>query len=500
MNSIKKKNIVSIILYMLLMLFTIVYFYKNNVINGNIKYFILLAFIVVELLMFIIVRKYKDKLSIEKLFLLLIIPFSIMYMVFIPIGRVPDEGGHLYRAYEISNGHLVSDLDEKNQGGRNTPIEYIELFDTKYDRISYKDEIDDIQSERNTEMYFSVFANTSLYSFVCYLPQTIGIFIGRVLNLKPLFVAYMGRFTNIAINISIIYLAIKLIPKKKELLLFISLMPMFLQELISLSPDGFTNALSMLLLSLVLYFRNRDKLISNKEVALLGLVCMILSQCKIVYIPLCLSIFMIPYTKFGNKKNKYLKIGLVLLLTVSLNIIWLSISSKYLMEFNEGVNSSEQLKYILTNPLNYIVAILRTIKMYYSLLIKNVIGGSLCYFDVNISTIWIAIYYFIIFMTSIFDDEKIEKINIFLILFIVLSIVGLIFTSLYIQWNPYQNTFVDGVQGRYFIPLLAYLLYIININKKKIINVKKKYLYDAFISIIIFINIYVCIALFMAHL
>ena len=32
----------------------------------------------------------------------------------------------------------------------------------------------------------------------------------------------------------------------------------------------------------------------------------------------------------------------------------------------------------------------------------------------------------------------------------------LIYTSLYVQWTPLKYNIVNGIQGRYFIPLLAY--------------------------------------------
>ena len=41
---------------------------------------------------------------------------------------------------------------------------------------------------------------------------------------------------------------------------------------------------------------------------------------------------------------------------------------------------------------------------------------------------------------------------------IFLAGFALMLTSLYIQWTPYMADTVQGVQGRYFIPLLLYLL------------------------------------------
>ena len=45
-----------------------------------------------------------------------------------------------------------------------------------------------------------------------------------------------------------------------------------------------------------------------------------------------------------------------------------------------------------------------------------------------------------------------------IILLITAAIIGLIFTSLYIQWTRPEDTAIRGVQGRYFLPILPLLI------------------------------------------
>jgi uncharacterized membrane protein len=501
MSSLKKffeSNIFKIFFLSFFVCITILCFYHKNVISNNYQFLVLGIILLFEIALFKVLDAFNNKVPLYKLYLMLIIPIGLLYMLSIPVGRVPDESGHFFRAYEISEGHLVSDFNGE-YGGRNLPISLIKLFDSTGDHISYSDELNDLnQNIDKKQKDFAVFSNTSLYSFVCYLPQTIGVFVGRVLNLNPLIIAYLGRITNFIICICILAVAIKIFPGNKKLIFFISFMPMFLQELVSLSPDAITNSLSILLLSYVLYLKNNKSKINNKELVLLSIICIILSQCKIVYLPLCLSVFMIPFDKFNSKRDKYIKIGIIAFLTVALNLIWLSISSKFLIEYNEGVNSAKQVMHIFKNPLNYIIVLFRTIKTYGILYLKNIVGQSLCYFDVNISIIIAIIYYIIMIINGVFNNIKLELKNRLLSLFIVLSTLVLIFTSLYVQWTPVNNPIIDGVQGRYLIPLLIFGFSIFNFKKninsfKSIINYYSSYL-------IIAINIYVVITLFIYHL
>ena len=50
--------------------------------------------------------------NMEKLFLVFAIPIGIIYMIAFPIGSVPDEKEHFFRAYEISLGYITSDKNE----------------------------------------------------------------------------------------------------------------------------------------------------------------------------------------------------------------------------------------------------------------------------------------------------------------------------------------------------------------------------------------------------
>ena len=55
-----------------------------------------------------------------------------------------------------------------------------------------------------------------------------------------------------------------------------------------------------------------------------------------------------------------------------------------------------------------------------------------------------------------------------ILLGIVIVITLLIFTSLYIQWSDTKLAYIDGVQGRYFLPILPLILLLISSMKIKI--------------------------------
>ena len=77
--------------------------------------------------------------------------------------------------------------------------------------------------------------------------------------------------------------------------------------------------------------------------------------------------------------------------------------------------------------------------------------------------------------------------------FIAFSVIILIFTSLYVQWTPFRNPVINGVQGRYFIPILLIILLVLKPNKIKfdlMDNEKYGVLFMAMINIYSLVTIF----------
>ena len=393
---------------------------------------------------------------------------------------------------------MISDKGENGGGGRDLPEEINSIFEYGH-VIKYSDEISTIDKKASDNNKFYYFPNTSLYAFVCYLPQSIGIFIGRVLNLPIVVTGYLGRLFNFLVFVLLFYYAIKLLPFKKNLLILFAFMPMVFQEAISLAPDALTNGIAFLLISYILYIKyDKKKRIQREDLLRISAITIIMSLCKIVYLPICLILFLLPENKFKNKKEKYKFIFTIAGITVLINMVWLAISSSYLNEIKEGVNPSGQVLHILSRPISYINTIFYTIYLNFDLLLFNTIGSSLCYFDVNLSLLYPFVYLFVIIYYLIIDnDKRIDVKDKYLPIFIIISTALLIFTSLYIQWTPLGLYFIDGAQGRYFIPLVLLLAVIFNSDKFALKKDDNKSILNI---MIIIINVYAIIELVFFHI
>lgn len=437
--------------------------------------FLIFGSVILEIIFLLLISR-LEKASIEKKFLYLFLIIGFMYLFAFPINQTPDEGAHVFRAYEVSLGHLSSTVNDRNQVGRDLPSGVAKVLGND----NYKKVGANLKIKSNSKREFVTFDNTSLYSFICYIPQAIGIFISRLITNKVLIQLYVGRIFNFLCFTLLYYFAIKILPTKKEFLFFMAFLPITIQEAISLAPDCLTISASVFLFSYVMYLRQNKNKINKRQLCLLSLICIIISQCKIVYLPICLLVFLLPKEKFKSKKMKYITIFTIAGLVIVLNLAWLYVASSFLQISSSG-KSANQINYILSNPLRYLFVCGDTFYQSFQTWLYQSLGNYLGWFNIFVPDIYILGNLFI-FLSIIFSYDK----NIclgyrdkLLLFFVYFCTVALIFTSLYVQWTAYKASSISGIQGRYFQPIMLLLPFLFsNINFKIQKNVLERYFYS----------------------
>ncbi|MBR3660485.1 MAG: DUF2142 domain-containing protein [Bacilli bacterium] len=491
----KKYNLIIYIIFCLIFMTINILFLFNKMphyitleFNKTVRFILLMIMMLFEItfssLVYIL---YKKKNAFEKLFLIVALSLGLLLLVLIPVGKVPDEYSHFGRAYDISMGNLMA-----SEKGSDMPIEIATSVISEQEYGNYSEIIKKITTENSGQTSHYVFLNTAVYNFICYIPQTIGIIVGKVFNAPVLLDAYLGRITNFICWITLLYFSIKFIPFAKKYLILISLLPITLQEAVSLSPDALTFASCVFLISYTLYLANTKREFVIKDYVILSVMCIIVSLCKIVYMPVCLILFILPKEKFKSLKDKNIKILSLALIVITLNLSWLKIASGFLIETHPGVNPVLQKNWVLSHPFSYLKVLIMSIYTNYHFYLSSMMGQSLELLSVDVTGFYPKISLFGLIILTILDrftDIFIKFKDKILFLFIVISIIVLIFTSLYIQWTPVKYPVVDGVQGRYFLPLLCLIPLIFYNSKKRL----KTYDFN-------YLNIYVLVYSIFANL
>ena len=447
----------------LFMLAVILFYVRYTLGSGKVAAEIMGLFFLAFLLLNIVVM-YRA--PVHQVYLFLAILIGGLFFIAIPAGMVSDEYHHFFRAFAISQGHLIaSQIDDTGAGGNYLPAN---LLPYSADAASYAECFRSLSSEMDKgNLVAYTFTNTALYSPVNYLPQLMGILIANLFTAKPLVLIYCGRFTNFIVCTALVYFAIKKIPVGKILIFAVAFMPMFVQEAVSLSPDGFTNSLSLCLVAYTVSLCCGEGKVRRADSVVLLILCLLLSFCKIVYLPICFIILMIPADQFVSIRRFVYQKAAILAGCVLCNFSGLLISTRYnlsTLKADSEVNGAEQIRTILFHPLFYIQVIVSTVIHETGDWLSTMIGSDLGWTNICIAS-FTYVLYGILMLGLLFSQRRpqlkkqqfLKPRDLILIGLIVLAAFGLIMTSLYIQWTAVGAGTVSGMQGRYLIPLLPFI-------------------------------------------
>lgn len=444
------------------------------------KFLIYCIFCLVCILLSIIVWiliKYmmKEKKEIHKCFLTVAIVIGSIHLLLIPFYSGADELGHFCRIYEISKGNFLTPVNENGDTCNELPSSIKKLYEEHNGHFLYSNVYKSLftkLNENDTEIYKNYYISISLYAPIQYFPQTIGAYIARKLNFNIYFVGMFARITGFIFWLIISTKILKIIPIKKTFFMLLMLSPIFIGYATTLSGDMMLNSMVALLISKVYYFRYTKEKINKKNIIILAMISFVIALCKVVYIPVVLCLLFIPKECFNDKKRYYIIILLITLISLLLAFSWYIYSSNnYLNNFYS--NSKLQKNFVIKHPIYYLIVLNRTL-IHYS--IVYITHSS----QVEIFPI-ISILLWVIVLLSNYNSENKEIKNFvlfekFVFIFIVLSNVFLIGTAIYIQFTAMTasvgNSLVEGIQMRYFLPVI--ILSSLFINKKKVLVEDKK--------------------------
>lgn len=437
------------------------------------------------------ISKIKEiKIKKEILFLGVSLVIGIIF-VFINAPQIRyDEHAHFWRAYEIASGNIISKTTNK------LPESVIELF--KRDDGSYpnkefnyqtiKEKINEPLNEKKS-IAFPVGATGSLTP-ISYIPQVIGVLIGRILNLSPMIILWLARIINLLCYIALVFLAIKIMPfeRWKTIIMIIALFPMSMNLATTVSPDTIIIGSTLLAISYVYYLKVVAEKITLKNIILLGILFMIPTVCKIVYFPLCFLIFILPKEKFENKVKRILYYVLTILIVFGTYLSLNKLVSEGDYAIAIRTNMTEQILFTISDLSRDCITAINTFYSESSLYFFEMIGG---WNTINI----VSVVIFIILLLAMFDEEKEvkqyvldKKEKIIFIIIISIEILGVI-AAMYLGWTQAKQTVVEGIQGRYLLPVIPLICMLAS--KKKIdCKMKNKEIKFLMVLIVVYMIIF----------
>ncbi|MBS4760003.1 MAG: DUF2142 domain-containing protein [Clostridium sp.] len=407
---------------------------------------------------------------IENYFLIFSLLFGLFLIIFTPPLQSPDEPAHFSRAYSISEGHILA-KKLNNVSGDFVPASLLN-FENELGYLTFKTNkrisFEKIRESsgiivHKSDKVFSDQKYQALYSPLAYFPQSIGIFFAKYFTDSVYWLLFFSKLAMLAFYTIMGYFSIKSIPFLKSLLFLILLMPMSLSMGASVSADGILICLSVFYFSKILQYTYSNDNISFKQYLLMMFLAFCLAMVKQSFF-LTLFLLFIPLSKFNNLKfirifnNNIFKVLILLIPAFIGALIWSKLSYNLFVPLNNS-NPEIQIQFILSHPFVYLKTLYSTLYLNFIILLYETVG-ILGWLDVFLFPVTYWIYWLFLVLNIFFCNSA--ECRVFSSLFQRILLFGLVLfniifisTIIYVSWiQPYVISPFEGLQGRYFIPLL----------------------------------------------
>ena len=334
---------------------------------------------------------------------------------------------------------------------------------------------------------------TTVFGRVGYLFSALGWFLCRIFGGSFSACIYFSNLCNLLGYVLLTALAVRLCKIGKKAMLFIGLMPVCFVLATAFSYDAFVNAFLMLGYALFTREYTEPGKLNKKRMALTIAVLAIGVIPKAVYFPILFLPACLPKEKFESKKERGVFFGILLLVALALAATFVlptllsggGGSDLYSDPRRSAANTYEQLMLLLHHPIKYA-----------KLLITNIFSWQLpYYFGTKVwgnfaysgkytgSGLWLIpsmLSFLAITQGSTetnaddfeIDDQgkrvyRLKNMKTFKIAGVIVAFLSecLVWTALYLAFNPVGAERIAGVQGRYLIPF-AWLMMMLFYNHK----------------------------------
>lgn len=409
------------------------------------------------------------------LFPALLVPcclFILLLTAVTPPLEVPDEMQHFYRAYQIGDGAAPGRV-QGGAAGADLPIALAEMtqhfLGTKEihaarplrpqpwsDTIGYRNV--PLQPEQRE---FTSFGSQIIYSPLGYLPQASGIWLGRLVGSGPLGLLYAARLANALVALTIIIFAIRLLPSGRAAIAATAFLPMAAYEIASASADGQVIAFAILYTAIAVKGLRAGQWTLPDIVAALA-AGLIVTTVKLPYLPLVLIGLPALLTSPRRTSTIAFAIGIPAVCGLA-SLAWLHHVAPLVLVTQPDLpatNAAEQLAYLHEHPVAIIRVALNTL-LHSKFLLTSMIG-NLGWLTVPLPSLGILIGLGSLLCAAICRPSPSfmsPLLNTAWALLLFAASVALTGVALYLTWTPVGFPNVQGLQGRYLLPMLPILLF-----------------------------------------
>jgi hypothetical protein len=392
-----------------------------------------------------------------------------VFLLINPPLQSADESGHLIRAWLLSDGQWMPDIVDGVAAGR-FPKD-LRLAGPDLGNTSNRLDPRLLAQWREIRIDASAlttkkFQGVGIHSTVPYIPQAIGLWIARWFTDYAVAFIHAGRLANAIICGGLVWLAIRLAGRFGWAFLAVALLPQFLHQLSSLSADALTNAMAFLGAAIIFHWREtkHGPIPGWQQAGYVGVVTL-LAWCKSVYFGWPILLLLVPTERFGSARRRVTLFVVAAGLAFGSFLLWSQLVKAYWPDphsmTGDVVSRSQQLALVTANPIWFLDSIIRSLVRFHQPLVTQLVG-TFCFANVPLPpfAVFVCVGMLSIGLFAVRVEgesrplslrERGIPVSLFAASF-VLTCLGL-----YLWWTPLGSRYIEGIQGRYLLPLLPLL-------------------------------------------
>lgn len=369
-----------------------------------------------------------------------------------PPFQVPDEVGHYWRAYTIARGEIIPSMLNGRPSAA-VPLGVRQLVANLWLPTAGRPELKVgwsrlraavmIPLDRSDPVAVTVAAH---YTPVPYSAAALGCWIGDTFDMRPLFSFYLGRLLNAFALLILIYASMQRLQSGGFVIAAVGLLPMTLYLAGSYSPDAITIGMACYVTALVLNpqpgRRYWFSLFSS---------AFILSLCKPVYFLLPMVAIVASWSE--RKRNFYRYAGVVAAVIAGVGISAATARRGYFpMRTDIAIDTAAQMTYVEAHPQRFVLLAVRDY-VEHSAQYADHFVGHLGWLDIQLPKVPVAIVFVSLMIVGLLTPGAPNLATRIAAWAVILVSCLLISLSQYLVWTRVGANAIEGMQGRYLLPL-----------------------------------------------
>ena len=444
-------------------------------------------------------KNYKEKIV---AFLIFVMGLTMSFMI--PTWQTPDEYAHLNM---IGNSIGVADFAENildSSGIEKGRIEF--NYDEKVDLTEQENALNKSVTYQKKDML----PQSISFGIIKHLPATLGILLGILLGVPSYWVLQLGEIFSLLFYVVICFVALIKLPIKKEVMAFIMLFPMALQQAGSISYDAVLIPLCFFFICYILYLKYEKEVVGFREICNVILLWIVITYIKVPYVFLIFLILIIPLEKIRVYIGK-IKIDEDFIRKIRIPVIMIGaagiIVALYMFRYNKWI----QIIYGFVVEWRRGLYLFRATGKTWTKFLMTSTVCNLGWLDTPMIFWGVVLVNFLLFGFAFINSDvkykgKMRKWDVlvvvgtvvFLCVFTTLAMVNHTITmtlfgsettseTYSIRTALYQIPYIGGLQGRYYLPFLS--LFCLPFSQKIQVNQKIAQVLFYFVELLLYLYV-----------